>query len=225
MRGRQTLVVLCALALFVVAPAAARTATTPQQRLAASLAAAKAASSVHIVGANIVTGGTRISLDLRLVAGKGGAGWIQLGKNRIGIIQYKSFVYFRAGPAFWTQYGGATAAQLFAGRWVKAPTSNADLASFTTFTDVGKFFSGILGSHGKLAAGGQKTIDGHAAVGVIDTSKSGGGTLWIAARGTPYPLELTESGGPGLIKFEGWNAPEHVGPPKNAIDLSKLKSK
>jgi len=224
-RGASRLIALCALLVAIAVPAASaapsRSMTTPDQWVAESVAAADAATSVHVTGA-MTESGQHVSLDLRLVAGKGGSGRIVLGKQRIDIIRLGRFAYFHVGAAFWRQYGGAVAAGLFAGRWVKVSSSTPGFASFTSLTDMRRLFAGILTGHGTLSVGGTGTIAGRPAVGIVDTSKDGG-TLWIASRGTPYPLRLTQTGGPGYISFDAWNAATRLAAPTSSIDLSKLK--
>lgn len=223
MRGVLRLLALCALLVGIAAPAATatRASRTPDQWMAASLAAAKAASTVRISGVMSLAG-QRLSLDLRLVAHKGATGRITVGKQRIDIIQLGRFAYFRAGASYWRHYGGNLAADLFAGRWVKVSTSFPGFSSFSAFTNMSSFFSGMLGSHGALSLGGTRTIAGTPATGIVDSSQ-GGGTLWIASTGTPYPLRVTQTGGPGYIGFGSWNAPVKLTAPQNPVDLSKLK--
>jgi hypothetical protein len=216
---------ICALAAGAALPAAAAPrAATPDELLAQSVAAAKSASSVRVIAIGIPNGGAKLGFDLHLVAGKGGAGTITMGKTRIHLVRTGRVAYFRAGPAFWRQYGGEAAAQLFAGRWVKMPSSTPGFQSLTQLTDISKFFTGLTGSHGALKFGGTKTVGRQQAVAIIDTSTSGG-TLWVAASGTPYPLELTPPSGPGVVRFVQWNTPMRVATPRSFIDLSKLKKK
>lgn len=223
MGGVLRLLALCALLVGLAAPAASasRASTTPDQWVAASLTAAKAASTVHITGVMSLTG-QRLSLDLRLVAGKGASGRIVVGKQRIDIVQLGGFAYFRAGGGYWRHYGGSLAAELFAGRWVKVRTSMPGFSSFTSLTNMSSFFAGMFNSHGALSLGGTRRIGGTPAIGIIDSSQ-GGGTLWIASTGTPYPLRVTQTGGPGYIGFGSWDAPVKLTAPKNPVDLSKLK--
>lgn len=222
-RATSPIALLVAGVAVALPPAAAssRPATSPDQWLARSLAAATSASTVHVVAKGIPNGSGRMSWNMRLVAGKGGYGSMTLGTQRIDLVRIGRVAYFRAGAGFWRQYGGSAVAELLAGRWVKLPASTKGFASFIALTDISQFFTGILSSHAKLADGGEKTILGRHAVGVVDTS--GGGTIWVAATGTPFPLELTPPHGSGVALFESWNTPEHIPAPLNPIDLAKLK--
>jgi hypothetical protein len=222
----KTGALLAALVFAVVAPSTASAAKTPSQLLAASVAAARSASTVRIVAAGIPSGGQTIALDLEITAGKGGEGWISLGSDKISIVVVRPYMYFKANAAFWQTYAGTASpsvAQLFANHWVKVAPSNKDLAGLADLTDLDAFITGIANGHGALVAGGTKTIAGRRAIGVRDTSKSGGGTLWIAAKGTPFPLQLTQAGGSASIEFEDWNAPVHVKAPAGALDFSHVK--
>lgn len=220
---------LLAVAVLLAGPVAAvhaRTssgrAKTPEQLVALALAAATGAKTVHVVASGIDDNGQPLSFDLRLVAGKGGGGTLSLGKLTFDMVRVGTKAYFKGGADFWRQFGGGVAVQLLQGRWLMASATKGDLASFTPLTDIGKLFTEILSSHGALKRGGTKTINGQPAIGIVDTS-SGGGTLWIAAKGTAYPLELTQTGGKGDIVFESWNKRVKLKAPKDAIDFDKLK--
>ena len=218
----RRLLALLVVSLGVAAPATA--AQTPDQMVATSLKAAKTARTVHVVASGIQSG-RPLSFDLRLVTGRGGTGTLRIGNLKFDMVRLGPNAYFKGGSAFWAQFGGAALAQLLQGKWIRASATSGDLASFTPLTDVKQLFNAILSSHGALKAGGTKTIGGVPAVGVVDTSKSGGGTLWIAAKGTPYPLEITQARGKGVIRFEEWNKPVSLSSPRHALDFDKLKKK
>lgn len=212
--------------LLVPAAAAGRAAKSPTQLLAESVAAAKSASSVHLLASGIPSGGQKLALNLRLTAGRGGSGRISIGSESVDITVLKPFVYFRANAGFWRRYGGssgAVATQLLAGRWVKMSASTHGFAAFVSLTNISAFVTAMANGHGPLVAGGTKTIDGRAAIGILDTSKSGGGTLWVAATGKPLPLRLTQTKGDGEVDFESWNAPVHITAPANSVDFSHIK--
>jgi hypothetical protein len=213
---------ICALTAAAALPAAAapvRHSTSPEELLAQSKAAAIGASSVRVVG-TIPSGRSTIGLDMSLVAGVGGQGTLTLGTQRIDIARVGSFAYFRAGKSFWQKYAGRLAAQIFADRWVKVSASNKDFAGFNLFTSLPQFFRSIL-SPGRLGLGETRTVRGIPAVGLVDQS-AGGGTLWIATNGKPFPLELDPPSGSGRVSFESWDAPMHVAAPANALDFTKL---
>lgn len=195
-------------------------AKTAAQIIADVEAATKSATAVHIAGSGS-NGGTTLMINLHLVAGKGGEGFVSLGGIGFDIVRIGAKAYFKGGPAFLKHYGGTVAAQLFKGKWFVAPADSGDFASFTPLTDLDKLTAEILSSHGALKKGAETTIDGQPAIAIVDTAK--GGTIYVATTGKPYPLELTAaSGSAGTITFTGWDQPSALVAPKGAIDYSKL---
>jgi hypothetical protein len=197
-------------------------AKSPPEMVAAARSAAEAASSVHVSG-SIVSGGQPITLDLDLVAGKGGRG--QLSENALSfeVIHVGGTVYIKGSPAFYRHVGGAAAAQLLQGRWLKAPATTGSFASLASLTDLHQLVDMTLAIHGTLIKAGTSTVGGQAVVGVTDASRTG--TLYIATTGPPYPVEVTESGaGGGKIVFGGWNEPVSLAAPANAVDITQLQS-
>jgi len=198
-------------------------AKTPNEIVAGAKVLADAASSVHVSG-SIVSGGTPITLDLELLAGKGGRG--QLSENGLSfeLIQIHGIAYIKGSPAFYRQVAGAAAAQLLQGRWLKAPARSGNLASLASLTDLRQLLDTTLAGHGTLAKGASATVGGQKAIAVKDTSK--GGTLYVATTGPPYPIEVMKGGAAGgKIVFDRWNQPVSVTAPANAIDIAQLQSR
>jgi hypothetical protein len=192
------------------------------QIVAATKAAAAGAASVHVAG-SIVNEGKPIAFDLELVRGKGGKGQISLGGVSVQLVQLAGNVYIEGSKAFYTQVAGPEAAKLLQGKWLKAPSSNSSFASLTQLTELGKLIDTTLSSHGTLKKSGTSTIDGRKVVGVTDTTR--GGTLYVAATGTAYPIEIRKDGaGGGTIKFDRWNKPVSVTAPASAININQLQS-
>jgi hypothetical protein len=195
---------------------------SPEQIVAATKAAAKSAVSVHIVG-SIVNERKPISLDMELLAGKGGKGRISTEGFSIDLIQSGSAVYINGSAAFYRHVGGAAAAQLLQGRWLKAPAKSGELASFASLTDLSKLIDTALARHGALTKGSTATIEGQPAIAVKDSSR--GGTLFVATSGKPYPLEITKSGAEsGKVVLDRWDKPVTLSAPSGAIDISKLQA-
>jgi hypothetical protein len=195
---------------------------SPAAILAASKVAADSASSVHVSG-SLVSGGTPVTLDIDLIAGKGGRG--QLSQNGLSfeLIEVGGTVYIKGSSAFYSHIGGKTAAQLLGGKWLKAPSSSADFASIGQLTNLHQLVDQSLVAHGSLTKGATTTIGGQKVVGLTDKSK--GGTLYVAATGKPYPVQISREGsGSGTITFGRWNESVKLAAPANAIDLSQLQS-
>jgi hypothetical protein len=194
---------------------------SPAEIVAAARAAADGASSVHVSGST-TTGGTPITLDLTLAAGKGGQGQVSENGLSFEMIETGGTVYIKGSQAFYSHFAGAAAAQLLEGKWLKAPSSNASFAGLSSLTDLRKLLSAALGSHGALSAAGTSTVNGQAVVGVRDTTQNG--TLYVATAGQPYPVQIAKnSAGGGAITFDEWNKPVTLAAPADAIDIEQLQ--
>ena len=195
---------------------------SPEQILEATKQAASQASSVHIVG-SIVSEGKPITLNMELLAGKGGKGTISQEGFTIQIIQTGGAVYINGSAAFYKHVSGSAAAALLQGKWLKAPANSGELASLAELTDLGKLIDTALATHGNLSKGDPTTVQGQKAVPLKDTSK--GGTLYVAATGEPFPLQLTKEGKEnGKVTFSRWDEPVTLTAPSGAIDISKLQN-
>jgi hypothetical protein len=193
---------------------------SPDEIVSAATSAVKSVNSVHVSG-TVLSNGQHVSLDLNLVNGKGGKG--SMAQNGLGfqIVAIGSEVYINGSQAFWRTFGGAAAAQLLSGKWLKAPATG-QLSSLATLTDVQKLFNQLLSSHGTLAKGKTTTIRGQPAIAVTDTTN--GGTLYVATTGPAYPLQISKTGSSGgQISFDRFNQPVVLTPPAHSIDISQLK--
>jgi hypothetical protein len=195
---------------------------SPADILAATKVASDAASTVHVSG-SIVSDGSPITLDMNLLANKGGRGQLSESGLSFELIQVGKTVYIKGSPAFYKHIGGTAAAQLLEGKWLKAPASDSDFASLSQLTDLRQLVDQTLASHGALTKAGTSTIAGQKVVGITDKAK--GGTLYIAATGQPYPVQITKAGsGGGKISFDRWNKTVTLAAPANAIDVAQLQS-
>jgi hypothetical protein len=192
-----------------------------QQILEATKAAASSAVSVHIEG-SIQANGKPISLDMELLAGKGGKGTISQEGFTVQIVQSGGAVYINGSSAFYTHVAGPTAAALLQGKWLKAPAGSGELASLASLTDLGKLLDTALSGHGAVTKGPVKTVNGQKAIELRDATKDG--SLFVATTGQPYPLQILKSGGEtGKVTFDRWNKPVTITAPAGAIDISKLQ--
>jgi hypothetical protein len=195
------------------------TAQSPTAILAAATSAIDGVSEVHVAGSG-VSGRTSISLDLHLVASEGGEGTVALDGSSFQFVVIGNEGYFKASPGFWKRYTNATIAQLVKNRWFKVPTTGA-FASFTEFSNIHKLFSGLLGSHGTLAKGQLTTLRAQRVIPLID--KTQGGTLYVAATGKPYPVEIANPGQHGVIVIDKIDQPVRLTAPSDALNLSQLE--
>ncbi len=195
---------------------------SPGDILAATKAATDGATSVHVAG-SIVSGKAPITLDMHLLAGRGGRGRLSENGLAFELIQVGGTVYIKGSPAFYKQIGGDAAAQLLEGKWLKASASSSDFASLGQLTNLHALVEQTLANHGSLKKSGTSTLDGQKVVGITDTSQ--GGTLFIATTGKPYPVEISKDGsGGGKVTFDSWNQKVALAAPANAIDVNQLKA-
>lgn len=193
----------------------------PDEIVAAAKMAASSAKTMHLAG-SFVAEGAPLSLDLHLVNGEGARGTITQHGLSFQLIETGGNVYIYGTPAFYKHFGGNAAAQLFKGKWLKAPTSSPEFASLTSLTEMHALLETLLSSHGTLKPAGTATIAGQKAVGVSESAR--GGTLYVATTGKPYPVAVVKGGsGGGKIVFDEWNAPVALTPPSNAIDITQLQ--
>jgi hypothetical protein len=232
---RRSLTPLLAASLLVLATAAISgcggssssgngvSSKSPTEILAASKAAADSAGSVHVAGA-LASNGTPITLNLDLVSGRGGRGQISEEGLAFELIVVDDTIYIKGTPAFYSHFGGAAAAQLFQGKWLKAPVSGGELASLAALTNLGKLLDQTLASQGTLAKGPTSRLAGQPVIELRDTSRNG--SLFVATTNQPYPVQIAKRGPgseTGHVSFTDWNAPVSLAAPSGAIDLSQLE--
>jgi hypothetical protein len=192
------------------------------QILAAAQAAAEKATSAHVVG-SIETAGSAESFDVELLASTGARGRVSLGGASFDLIDTGATVYVRGSAAFYRRVGGALAAKLLNGKWLKAPTSDPKFAALKRLTDLHRLIASVLAGHGGLTKGASATVAGRPAIAVNDAAK--GETVYVATTGQPYPLQITKQGsGGGKIVFDRWNAPVTLTAPAPAIDIAALQA-
>jgi hypothetical protein len=193
---------------------------SPSEILAASQSAASGAKSVHLAG-SLVSGGTPLSLNLDLAAGKGARGEVAQRGLSFELIALGGEVYIYGSPAFYQHFGGNPALALFQGRWLKAPANSAEFASLRAVTEMRALMGALLQSHGTLEPAGVAVIGRQKAVGIRDGSN--GGTLYVATTGKPYPVAVKSGAGGGRLVLNRWDEPVSITAPQNAIDIAALQ--
>lgn len=197
-----------------------------RQVLTDAAKAADAASSVRVSG-QVTTKGQQVGLDLTIAKGKGATGSITLKGQKVDLVVIGTSGYMKAGAAFFQAVGGSQGAaigQMLAGKWFKFPTTNAQFGQIAGFANAKSIFDRITATHGALTNKGATTYKGQSVVAIYDSSKANGGTLYVAATGTPYPVAIAGngSGSSGSITFDQWNQSVTLTAPSGAIDLSSL---
>jgi len=193
---------------------------SPGGIVTAATNAVASAKSVQVAG-DVMSSGSRITLDLNLVNGKGGQGSMAQNGLSFQVLTVGNEVYINGTIAFWQKFAGNAAAQLLWGKWVKAPAGGR-LATLATLTDLQKLFNQLLSNHGQLAKGSITTVRGQPVIAVRDTTTDG--TLYVATTGEPYPLEVVKHGSDGgQIAFDRFNEPVTLTASSNAADISQLQ--
>lgn len=191
---------------------------TAEQVVADAQSAAVDASIVHVVGQG-VDNGSPLKIDLWVANGKG-KGHLEESGLGFDIVRIGDVVYIKGGSGFLKKFAGAGAAALLHDKWLKGSATTGQLASLASLTDKKQFFQGVLGQHGKVENKGETDYHGTKAVEIRDTTQ--GGSLFVAATGTPYPVALEGGRQQGSITFSDWNGSESIEAPKGAVDLSSL---
>jgi hypothetical protein len=193
---------------------------SPTEIFAAAKGAAGEAKSVHLVG-QFSTNHTPVALNLTLAAGQGAQGEITQHGDSFQIVALDGEVYIYGSRAFYEHFGGHAAAQLFQGKWLKAPAHGGEFASLSSLTDMRALLGTLLRSEGELNLAGTTKVEGQRVVGVTDAAHSG--TLYVATTGKPYPVAVVQSGGYGKLVFNEWDAPVTIHAPANPIDIEALE--
>jgi hypothetical protein len=199
---------------------------SPDEIFAAAKAAAFGASSVHVFGSVALANRAPITVDSRFVKGVGAIGHVSLGGTRFDVIRIGANAYLRAPQVFWRAHGGAAAARLFKRNWLKVPVTGS-FASLVKVTDFRQLFFANQVNRPKFIKVGTTIIDGQTVVGIKDVNvkdKSYGAIVYVAATGTPYPVESKKSGvtSPGSIIFSQWDQPVALAAPRYEIDRNQL---
>jgi hypothetical protein len=186
--------------------------------LAAAKAAAVSATSVHVAGKDS-QGPLSLTLNLDL-ASNGGRGQVSLVPLELPfeLIRVGNTLYLKGSPAFYKRLGAA--AHVPQGTWLKAPASGGQMAQLASFTELGGELKRLLSSSGPIAKGATATVNGQQAIELKVSGKLFSGSLYIAATGKPYPIELVKRGREtGQTTFSGWNVPVSLTAPANAIAI------
>ncbi len=196
-------------------------AKAPAQIVAAAKSAAVGAATVHVAG-SILVEGKPISLDMELVADKGGTGRVTLGALSIRLIELDGSLYVSGSPSFYERVAGPAAARRLQGIWLKGPAAGGALRSLASLTDLGKLLGGTIAGHGALSRAAGVTVDGRGTVGVSDLAQ--GATMYVASSGIPYPLEIVWGAAKrGKLLFEDWNEAAEIAAPTHAISIEQLQ--
>jgi hypothetical protein len=189
---------------------------------AASLAAAKGASSVHVV-AKGTSRRASFTLDAVLAEDRAHARLAFAGGS-IDVIRIANAIYIKGDKNYNARLGADFGVNVPNGVWLKGAVTSRPLGQIGAFTAMGRELALILGASGPLAKGPKTKLVGKPAIELKQTGKLYSGALYIATTGKPYPLLLHKSGSEvGVTTFTGWDHPVAVKAPASATEFARLE--
>ncbi len=206
--------------------------------LAASRTAARKASAVHVKSQYYTTAIIRSNakgkpktklvptstIELQLTH-EGARARVELLGRSSEVIRIGNTLYAKASPAFYRHLAQRTGTPVPPGTWLTVPANGTQLPEFAALTQPGGELTLLLRNPTiSLTKGHTTTINGQKAIELKTKGKLYTGTIYIAATGTPYPIEVVKHGREtGQTTFTGWNQPVPLTPPTNATELGKLE--
>jgi hypothetical protein len=197
----------------------------PTRVLAKAQAALGGAKSVHFTANSTGQNGAG-GYDLKLLANGNAAGTITFDGAQLKVVKIGDVAYLSGHPEYLAPLAPG---QNLAGKWVELPATHQAVTNLLSVADLRTGLGGVLLPKGSVAFGPSKTVDGHRTVALVETSSNGGGTVYVAADGTPYPLLIESAPGSGSsssARFSEWDKAVTVTAPPAAqvIDLRKATS-
>jgi hypothetical protein len=214
--------------LTLVLGGAAWAGASPKQEVRSAISATESATSVTISGA-ITQAPQTISLNVSAGTSGTGQGTIGIGNGSATVRLIGGIVYFMGDTNFWTQQGSASAAKLFAGKWVQTAATSASGKSLSAFLNSKAFMKQLFSSNltnssfadagtAKVAGKSTRVISGH------DAKSTTRGKIFVATSGKPYILKISigGKGGTGVLTFSNFNQAINPAVPPGAINLDTL---
>jgi hypothetical protein len=180
--------------------------------------AATAASSLHVAGTAAVQG-QQVPIDLRLGPG-GTVGTGSFLGTTVQIIRVRDSVYVRGAAKVLGGFLGPKVAARIGNHWLQIPAALPQLAQFAGLTDKQHLVDQVLAAGRAPTKAATRTVTGQRVIPLAGFGADGSGTLDVAAKGTPYPVQLAVGG--GTLTFSGWNSPVVVAAPTDVVALSDV---
>jgi hypothetical protein len=186
--------------------------------LAASIAAADSAASVHVAGRS-AQGQLALTLETDLATNGGHARVSVLGAA-YELIRLGNILYLKGNSAFDTRVDSATGLHVPKGVWLRARAHSGPTAQLASFTDLSGELRRLLSNAYRITKGAATTVNGQRVIELKETGRLFSGSLYIAATGTPYPIELVKRGRETEhTTFSRWNVPVTLTAPRSAISI------
>jgi hypothetical protein len=193
-------------------------------------------TSMRAVG-ETTSDGQKISFDLSVDRSKDCLGTVTMGSlGSLEVRHNSAGTWVKPDQAFWkavaAQQGkpesGATAAEIFKGRYLTSGKDDADMKQMTGMCDVLDAIANDDSRPTHATKAGTATVNGATALAIKDTDNSGSSTGYVAMEGTPYVLRLVSEGSDaGQMDFSDFNKSLDIqAPPADqVIDISVFKQK
>ncbi len=193
---------------------------TPEEILAATRAAAQAASSVDIT-TSAAQGPLKITTSQQLTSD---GGWAKLHFLRLDyeVIRIGNTIYAKGNPVFYRRILRKHVS-IPPGTWLKGSANTGKLARLTDLTQLQPNISRLLNNTNQLTKGPTSTINGTPTIALQDTGKLYKGTIYITNNNPPYPQQITKTGREtNHTTLTNWNQPTTLTAPTNTIEINKL---
>ena len=190
------------------------------QIFADGVAAMRQAKDFHVAG-HVTQGKQVIALNLTMSPNGGGGSVGVLGAT-IQMVVTSKYVYMKADSKSWTALThSASVAQLVANRWLKAPVTNSQFASFAQLSFSNKFLNQVASQGSPFSKLGLSSWDGRSAIVLKDAQ---GSNVYIAAYGAHYVLGVSgaTSGAKGSLSFTDFGTAPMPAVPTTAITIPGL---
>lgn len=201
-------------------------AMTGKQVADKAVADAKAASSLTMAG-TVHNSGQTFTVNLGFKPGQGCAGTLGEGsKGSFKLIVIGSTAYLNPDARFWKTYAGPQASaviELVNGRYIKASTGNANMASLAKMCDMSQMLASLKVA-GTVTKGPVSTLNGTR---VLQLKDSTGGVMYVTDTSTPQIVQIVKTkdtgDGSGKVTMSVGAPVTLTAPPASqVIDGSKL---
>ncbi len=161
--------------------------------------------------------GKPLTVEMRIDTARGATGSIELAGERIKLLRTQDDVYVTGNDALLAAASGGK--PVASGKWIKTSAQAPGISSFLELADAGKLMEQLVKPGQKLSLGTAKVVAGQQTVAVVigpDAKGENGGTMYVAAQGTPYPLLVESAPGAkdqGTVTFSGFDEPVDLAPP------------
>lgn len=199
---------------------------SPSQAIALMTTAAHEAGSVHVVTSIQIQGQTATyANDTGSYSGKQ---IITAGSAQVTAIVVGRTAYVKANPSAMSEMFQSSAAdsQQFANAWLSLPSNDPAYNKIAQTLTLGSLLQQVTPTR-PLTKLGPATVNGRSVIGVRGQLPGGGSaTLYIAATGSPLPVEEISgpSGGRTTSVFGEWGISVNVSPPSGAISGSAVSA-